>query len=309
MKVIIVHNFYQKPGGEDTVFAAEKELLRDNGHEVFELTENNERVSEIGKLELATKTVWSQEFCQRLSAEIDRVQPDIVHFHNTFMLVSPAAYRAASRKGIPVVQSVHNFRMICPGSTFYRDGHVCEECLHKIIPYPAIQHGCYKGRSTSVVATASVATHRLIGTWTKKVDRYIALTQFAREKMIEAGFPKERIVVKPNFIAHDPGVGARGGKYALFMGRLIAEKGVRTLLDAWRELDDIPLKILGDGPLMQEAQAYVEKHNLKQVSIMGYRSSAETMELLRDAYCMVAPSEWFEGFLLTLIEALASGVP
>lgn len=309
MRVLVVHNFYTKPGGEDKVFANEKELLETNGHEVFELTETNQRMDEMGKLELAATTMWSREFYQRMSSEIGRVQPDIVHFHNTFMLISPSGYYAARRHGIPVVQTIHNFRMVCPGSTYYRDNQVCEECLHKIIPYPAITHGCYKGRGTSAVVTAYLATHRLIGTWTRKIDRFIALTEFTRTKMAEAGFPQEKIVVKPNFLTQNMPIGARRGNYMLFIGRLIPEKGVRTLLEAWRELNDIPLKIVGDGPLRQEVEAFVAEHNLTNVSVLGHCQSAETMALLRDAYALVFPSEWYEGFPLTLIEAFASGVP
>ncbi len=310
MKILMVHNFYQQAGGEDVVFAAEKDLLRQHGHEVIEFTAHNDQVEQMDKLKLATNTLWSREYKQKLTALIAQTRPDIAHFHNTFMVISPAAYYACREAGIPIIQTLHNYRLFCLNATFYRDNHVCEDCLGKFFPLPGVIHACYRdSKVVSGVVASMLTTHRALGTWTRVIDRYIALTEFARDKFVEAGLPAEKLCVKPNFLKDDPGLGQHQGRYMIFVGRLTAEKGIMTLLEAWKNNPDIPLKIVGDGPLMEEVRAFVAAHQLTSVEIMGRQKREDTLALIQNAYALLFPSQWYEGMPMTIIEAFACGTP
>jgi len=205
MKVLVAHNFYQQPGGEDQVFADEVAMLREHGHTVIEHTVHNDSVAQLRKLELAKKTLWNQAAHDEFVQIIRRERPEIAHFHNTFPLLSPAVYYACHSEGVKVVQTLHNFRLFCPAATFFRDGHVCEDCMHAIAPWPAVAHACYRGnRAASAVSASMLVYHRVKRTWQDEVDIYIALTEFSRQKFIEGGLPPEKIVVKANFVSHDP---------------------------------------------------------------------------------------------------------
>jgi glycosyltransferase involved in cell wall biosynthesis len=309
MKVLRVHNYYQQPGGEEQCFAAEIALLEANGHQVVRYTAHNDAIDAMGRIEVAARTLWNQHSYRELRALIRRERPAIAHFDNTFPLISPAAYYAARHEGIPVVQSLHNFRLFCADASFFRDGRVCEDCLGKALPWPALQHRCYRNSvlATGVVAALQVS-HRAIGTWQRQVNRFVALTEFGRRKFIAGGIPAEKIVVKPNFLATDPGIGAGDGGYALFVGRLSPEKGIETLLTAWERVGShLPLKIVGDGPLRGTVQAAAER--LPQVAWLGRRNSAEVLELMRHAAMLVFPSRWYEGFPRVIVEAYAVGLP
>lgn len=309
MTVLAVHNYYQQPGGEDQVFAAEADLLEAHGHRVLRYTAHNDRLVGENPLALAKTAVWNGEVYRDLCALIKREQPRVVHFHNTFPLVSPAAYYAARAEGAPVVQSLHNYRLMCPNSLFFRDGGICEDCLGKPIPWPGVAHACYReSRAASGVVAMMLTVHRALRTWKEMVDAYVTLTGFAREKFIQGGLPKEKISVKPNFINSDPGAGEGSGGYALFVGRLSVEKGLGTLLAAWERLGErIPLKIVGDGPL---ADRVVEAAGrLPQVEWLGRRSAEEVYALMGEASALVFPSECYEGFPRVIVEAFAKGTP
>ena len=310
MTPLLVHNAYQQPGGEDTVFRAEAGLLRKQGHTVVQYCDENARANDMGSLKLAGDAVWSIGAQRKISAILREQRPTIAHFHNTFMLISPAAYYACHAADIPVVQTLHNYRLVCPAAIFYRDGEVCEDCIGRMVPWSAIIHGCYRqSRAASTVVTAMLAVHNLLRTWSRRVDIYIALSEFARRKFVEGGLPAEKIVVKPNFLENDPGVRQGAGVHALFVGRLTEEKGLWTLLRAWRALKHIPLKIAGDGPLKTKVAEFVQQENLTQVQVLGQRSRAEVLALMKQARFLVFPSEWYEGFPLTIAEALACAVP
>jgi glycosyltransferase involved in cell wall biosynthesis len=310
MKFCLVHNRYQQPGGEDEVFSAEAALLLQHGHEVTEYREDNRRIMEMGGLRAAVQTVWSLQSQRKLQRMLERVAPDIVHFHNTFLLISPSAYYACRKAGVPVVQTLHNFRLLCPAATFFRNGEVCEDCLGSSTFYPAIIHRCYKGSySRTAVVSAMLALHRFVKTWQRQVDIYVALTEFARRKFIEGGLPEEKIMVKPNFICPDPGAGDGAGSYVLCVGRLSAEKGMLTLLKAWQLVKTIPLKIVGDGPLYDELKMFVETRELSCIEILGRRSRADVFDLMKGARFLMFPSQWYEGLGLTVIEAFACGLP
>jgi len=206
-----------------------------------------------------------------------------------------------------VIQTLHNYRLLCPNAILYRDGGVCEDCLGRL-PWPGVMRGCYRGsRAQTVVVAAMLAVHRWLKTWLEKVDIYIALTEFARRKFIEGALPAEKVVVKPNFVHPDPGVRDGSGNYAIFVGRLSREKGVLTLLAAWELLKDIPLKIAGDGPLVEDVRR--RSQMLGGVEVLGRRDHKDVIGLLKGARFLVFPSEWYECFPVTFVEAFACGVP
>jgi glycosyltransferase involved in cell wall biosynthesis len=309
MKILAVHNRYQRPGGEDQVFVDETALLETRNHRVLRYEVHNDQVKHVNRLTLAKDTVWNTSAYRELRALIRRERPDVVHFHNTLPLVSPAGYYAAKAEGAPVIQTLHNYRLLCPVALFFRDGRVCEDCMGKAVPWPGVVHRCYRGsRAASGVIATMLTVHRALRTWTEMVDVYVALTEFARNKFVEGGLPAGKIVVKPNFVAPDPGRGQGGGGYALFVGRLAPEKGTGTMLAAWDRLGTrIPLKIVGDGPLKdQVVEAAARRSN---VEWLGHKPVADVHALMRKADMLVFPSQWYETFGRVAAEAFAAGTP
>lgn len=310
IRVLLVHNHYLRPGGEDTVFEAERSLLEHMGHKVITFVENNARLKNMNPFKAAANAVWSKDAQQKLRRVIQQTRPDIAHFHNTFLMISPAAYYTCKEAGVPVVQTLHNYRLICPSALLRREGQICEDCVGKAVPWPGVLHGCWRGsRAETAVVATMLTVHRLMKTWQEQVDVYIALTEFARQKFIEGGLPPEKIMVKPNFVEPDPGEGRHKGGYALFVGRLSSEKGVRTLLSAWRWLKNTRLKIVGDGPLLDEARNFIQREGLNMVELLGRKSRSEVFALMKKAKVLIFPSEWYEGFPMTLAEAFATGLP
>ncbi len=308
-RVLLVHNHYRQAGGEDRVFAAEGALLSRFGHQVSQYTASNSDIHGSGSVRLAAQTLWNPGARAGLAGLLRETRPEVVHVHNTFPLLSPSVYYAAKRNGAAVVQSLHNYRLLCPGANLFRDGRVCEECVGSPVPWRGAVHACYRhSRGASAATAAMLAVHRLIGTWTRMVDVFVALTEFARSKFVEAGFPAGRIAVKPNFVDPDPGRGSGSGAYALFVGRLSPEKGVGTLLDAWQRAGSrVSLRIVGDGPLAGEARQ--RAHRLPNVAVLGPRAADEVYRLMGDAAFLVVPSWWYEAFPLVLVEAFAKGTP
>ncbi|MBF0231572.1 MAG: glycosyltransferase family 4 protein [Desulfamplus sp.] len=324
MSILIIHNYYQQFGGEDIVFEAEKTLLKSKGHNVFTFVEDNARLNGFNILKAAVNTIWSQESIQRIQKLIELTKPDVAHFHNTFIRISPSAYYACKKAGIPVVQSLHNFRTICPGALLMRGNMLCEDCIGKFFPWPGAVHACWrKSKPQSAVVVSMLAFHRLLKTWTNQVNKYIALTDFSRNKFIQGGLPAEKIVVKPNFVdsdqlrandykLHAPKYSAPFyGQYALFVGRLSPEKGIQTLCHAWQAMggaSEISLKIVGDGPLLTEVKSLAEQKHLK-IEVLGRQTRVEVFRLMQGACFLVFPSEWYEGLPMTIIESYASGLP
>ena len=309
MKVIVCHNFYQRPGGEDQVFADETALLESHGHEVTRFTVHNDDIEGAGRLAMVGRTVWNRSVHAELAAIVKRERAQVVHFHNTFPLMSPAAYYAARSQGAAVVQTLHNYRLFCPAGVLYRNGKVCEECLGKAVPWPAVARGCYRGsRPATAVAAGMLSIHRAMGSWNNGVDAYVALSEFARRKYVQGGLPADRVIVKPNFVAPDPGVGRGDGNYVVFVGRLEAEKGVETLLHAWQtHMKGVRLKILGHGPLAHVVQRAVAE--CEDIEWLGRLPQREVHEAIGRASLLVIPSQWYEGFPKTLLEAYAKGTP
>lgn len=314
VRVLIAHNRYQQTGGEDAVVADEAALLTSRGHEVHQLLVDNRDIPEqrsvLTSARLAVDTIWSRQAAEQVRTAVREFRPDVVHFHNTFPLISPSAYYAVRAEGVPVVQTLHNYRLLCPAAIFHRDAKsVCEDCLGRIVPWPGVVHGCYRqSRPQTGVVAAMLVAHRAARTWHRAVDRYVALTEFARQRFVAGGLPADRIVVKPNFVHPDPGPGAHRGGYALFVGRLTPEKGIPTLLAAWEHLEGrIPLKIVGDGPLREQVVRAAQRH--PEIEWLGPRPSDEVLALMGDALAVIVPSEWYETFGRVVVEAYATGTP
>lgn len=308
MKILSVHARYALPGGEDEVFAAERDLLRQHGNEVLEHVEDNASIAGQGKLGLAARTIWSRGDYERIRATIRQHGIELVAVHNFFPLISPAVFHAARAEGAAVVQTLHNYRLICPKATLMRDGALCDDCVGRTFPLPAIEHSCYRGSRvlTGVLATM-LAVHHGMGTWQKTVTRYIALTDYMRDWFVAGGLPAERVVVKPNFVP-DYGVGSGDGRQFVFVGRLTVEKGVSVLLQAWRQArPDSTLKIIGSGP--DEVALRAEAGGLPNVVFLGHQPRERVVEEMKRATAVVVPSIWPEPFGLTIIEALAAGTP
>jgi glycosyltransferase involved in cell wall biosynthesis len=309
MRVLMVHCRYQIRGGEEECYEAEQRLLRAAGVEVDTYEDNNQRIEELGGLRTGLDTVWSRSAYRAIRARLRERHCDVVHVHNFFPLISPAVYYAAQAEGCSVVQTLHNYRLSCSAAIFYREGRVCEDCLGKAVPWPAVLHRCYRGSlAGSAAVAAMLAGHRLLGTWRRKVDLFIALNEFMRSKAIAGGLPAERIVVKPNFVGNDPGLGGGQGGFALFTARLNPEKGVAELLAAWRRLGArIPLKIMGDGPLTEMVKQAAA--TTPGIEYIGRRPLAEFYELLGQASFFMFTSTWYEGFPRVINECYARGTP
>jgi glycosyltransferase involved in cell wall biosynthesis len=305
----MLHNRYQILGGEEQSCVAEVALLRDHGHQVELLEEDNRRVEQLGHARTALRTVWSRESYHRIHEKLQGSNFDILHVQNFFPLWSPSVYYAASRNHVPVVQTLHNYRLMCVNSLFFRDQHVCVECMGRLLPWRGVLHACYHdSRAASAVVAGMVGVHRLAGTWRSLIKRYIAVSEFARKKYVAGGFPQEKIVVKPNFIHPTPSPGAGGGGYALYVGRLSPEKGIATMLEAWKSArNPIPLKVVGEGPLTELVIA--AGHACPKIEYMGSKSLAEVLDLMRMAEFLVFPSEWYETMGRTIMEAFAVGTP
>jgi glycosyltransferase involved in cell wall biosynthesis len=301
MRILICHNAYQQRGGEDMVVQAEQDLLVSRGHEVRLFSRHNDEVKDIGPASLALQTLWSRNSHDAIAADLARWRPDIVHVHNTFPLISPSVYWASAHAGIPVVQTLHNFRLLCPQAMFLRDGKVCEDCLGRL-PWRGAARGCYRGSSAqSSVLAGMLMLHRALGTWQHKVSRYIALNRFCRDKFIAGGLPAERIAVKPNFVDCDaPEPLPREG--FLFVGRLSAEKGLAVLASAVVETG-LCVQVAGVGP---EAHAV---EGLAKVKMLGALTAREVFWRMARARALVLPSIWYENFPRTVVEAYANGLP
>jgi glycosyltransferase involved in cell wall biosynthesis len=309
MKILVVHNSYQRSGGEDTVCNNEIQLLRQFGHEVREYRDDNRRIPELSNMRLAMETMWSRHSHERMSAILADFRADVVHVHNTFPLISPSVYYAAKKNRAAVVQTLHNFRLLCLNAVFLRDGKICEDCLTTWAQLPGIRHKCYRnGHIASAGVAAMVTLHRILKTWRTQVDIYLALSEFARTKFVAGGLPEHKIIVKPNCLTGDPGIGTGDGKFALYVGRLSPEKGIATLLSAWEKVGSrMPLKLAGDGP--ESARVQDAAARFPGVEWLGQVPHEQVLSLLKQSQFLVIPSTCYENFPLVAAEAFASGTP
>ena len=305
MRVLIAHNSYRHIGGEDVVVAAERALLERNGHEVVTFTASNHAVTGLAsRIVTALRAPYATETRDALARRLADCRPDLVHVHNFFPLLSPSIYDACADAGVPVVQTLHNYRLVCPVATLSRRGKVCELCVTGSA-YQSVLHGCYRGSRAGTLAVARmIEYHRGRDTWRTRVDRFIALTDFARRKFVEGGLPAGKISVKPNFV-DDPGPPSQIERQgALFVGRLSAEKGIATLRDAWRALET-PLRVAGEGPM----HSALAGHGSGRLSLLGALSAEDVAREMAAAAFLVVPSECYESFPMVIAEAYAHGLP
>jgi glycosyltransferase involved in cell wall biosynthesis len=313
MVMLFVHNYYQRPGGEDAGVRQERDLLAAAGHRIVEYSRCSTEIALNGissRIKLGAGALWSKQTYNELRSLIAKERPEVAFIHNTVPLISPSAYYACAEAGIPVIQTLHNFRFLCPAGTFLRDGKICEECVTSTL-FQSVRHGCYQDSVTASATLAlMLAGQRALGTWKEKVACYIARTEFARKKFIAGGLPAERIVVKPCFVHPDPGPRGGSGNTVLFLGRLSPEKGLRTLIAAWEHLGgEVPLRIAGDGPLREELESEVERRRIAGVKVLGRVADGDLLAEMKRARFLIFPSEWYEGLPLTIAEAFACGVP
>lgn len=299
LSILSAHNFYQNKGGEDVVYATELDLLRANHHQVGAYERTNREIRSGGAA--AAKSIWNVSSHRELRALVKLSTFDVVHFHNTFPLISPSAYYAVAGESA-IVQTLHNFRLICPGALLSRNRAPCEDCLTEKSLQPAVRHACYRGsRAATAAVVTMLGTHRFAGTYQRMVDAYIVLSEFARQKFITGGLPEDRLFVKPNFVPNEP-IGHGAGGYAFFAGRLSTEKGVATLQEAWQHLRGLELRIAGDGPLASSRWPL-------GIKALGIQPRPRVFDLMRDANVVILPSTWYEHGPLSVIEAFACGTP
>ena len=315
MKVLLLHNFYgsEAPSGENVVFEAEKALLEQHGHTVQVFTRHSDEIRTQGlrgAIEGAAAVPWNPFAAAALRKLVDDFLPDVVHAHNTFPLISPAIFHAIGQRAARVL-TLHNYRLLCPAAIPMRDGKVCTDCIRQRSVLPALQHACYRGSRLATLPLAmNVALHRRIGTWQHQVDAFIALSEFQRQLMAQGGLPVERLHVKPNFYAGNPSVIPFSERldYVVFVGRLGQEKGVRTLIDAWRSWGEHApeLRLVGDGPLREQFKRQAQGLRIR---FMGQIPANEAQAQIANACLLVLPSECFEGFPMVVREAFAFGTP
>jgi len=307
----MVHNRYQQRGGEDSVVDAEVGLLTANGIEVSRLDADNDSIRSLrAKIQVSTSQFLASSAMQgKIRGALAEFRPDVVHVHNWFPTISASIFRTCQRAGIPVVHTLHNYRLLCVNATLFRNGRVCEDCIGTTFRTPGVIHQCYRDSHLgSAIATAGMLAHWAAGTWQHSVDRFITLSDFAKRKLIEGGLPAEKLAVKPNFVDPDPGPGPGDGGYLLYVGRLTEEKGLRTLLQCWKSGSDLPqLRIVGSGPLQYEVAAAAAA--LPNLEWLGGKGAMEVIELMGRASATVCPSLWYEGMPRVVIESFAVGTP
>ena len=310
LSVLVIHNRYQRPGGEDAVVRAEMELLRSAGHRVIPYFRDNSAIahySGLRKASLLASTTWNQRTYADVRALINREHPDIAHCHNFLPLVSPSVYDACKSAGVPVVQTLHNYRLLCPAGTLFSRGRRCQHCTRGVMQ--GVSRGCYRdSRIQTAAVSVMLGAHRLRGTWTRSVDAYVTPSQFCRDFFVAAGLLEHKVHVKPNFLMQDPGPRSEHGDYALFIGRLSAEKGVLEMLAAWSRLPEVKLLIAGDGPLREQTRRAASQSR-GHIKLLGHLDPAQTLARIKGARFLVFPSRWYEPFGMGLLEAAASGVP
>lgn len=323
-RILQVHNFYQIPGGEDVVVRNEKRLLEEHGHTVFTYYRTNKELKEKGiwgKLCLPFTAVYSFRTVREVKKIIRENKIDIVHVHNTLTMVSPSVFYAAFRCHVPVVQTLHNFRMLCPAGSFFRDNVICEECVADGLRC-AVRHKCYRGSTAQTVVSAMILKiHRMLGTY-RRVN-FICLTEFNRKKLLNAlnapSVPKrrwavdaDRVYIKPNFTFAEglaPSSESGQEEYFLFAGRVEALKGIDIAIKAFEQLPEKKLYIAGTGPMMEEMQAYVKEHQLTNITFLGYLQKEEMSERFYHARAVIMTSQCYEAFAMTIAEAYSYGVP
>ena len=331
MNILIVHNYYQIAGGEDTVVANESAMLKKNGHKVILYKRDNSELktmSTLSKLGLPFTTIYNKKTADDICALIKSEKIDVIHVHNTLNLVSAAVYYAARKSGVPIVQTIHNYRLMCPKATFYRDSAICEDCINKNL-FCALKHKCYRDSfAQTLVCALATKIHRMKRIYS--YNNYICLTEFGKSKLLMINKDSKRkmidpdkVFIKPNFMPagnKEPVAFADRKNRFVYAGRLDETKGVDFLLKSWKVLcdnleftgknsDNIELVICGEGPLEKWCSDFVANEKLKNVTLMGKVSHEKVIELLKYARVMILPTRWYECFPMSIAESFSVGTP
>ncbi|MBO1750290.1 glycosyltransferase family 4 protein [Actinotalea sp. BY-33] len=312
MRILVVHNRYRtgQPSGEDVVVDQDLRVLADAGHDVRTYQRESDDIATWGLAArgvLPARVLWSPGDAAAVRRSIEDSRPDVMHVHNTFPVISPSVLGAARRRGVPVVATLHNYRLFCASGTLLREGRPCTRCIDRS-PLPGLVHGCYRGsRLATAPVTASVALHGALRTWTHGVNRFVVMTEFARSMVTRAGLPEAQVVVRPHGVSEAPQVRDGAGDGFLYVGRLSHEKGIDLLIDAWDNRLG-RLEVIGDGDLATDLRRRVADRAL-DVVFLGSLPQAEVRCRMASARALVVPSRAYETFGLSAVEAMAAGVP
>jgi glycosyltransferase involved in cell wall biosynthesis len=312
MKILFIHNQYTQRGGEDVALDLETKLLQEKGHDIKKLVFTNDSIAggAVSKIRSAFNAVYNFNAFKETEKLIKDFKPDIIHVHNLFFVASPSVLFAAAKFKIPVVLTIHNYRLVCANALLLRDGQVCELCIGKTLPLDGIKYKCYHNSSAqSALVTTITSFHKLVKTWQQKVSAYIVLTNFAKAKLTSSSLQidENKLIVKPNFI-EDPGSGTWPREdYFVFVGRISEEKGIHILLEAFANLPAQKIFIIGDGPQKQLLQQQYLSHS--NISFEGSLDKPAVLSILQKSKALIFPSIWYEGLPFTIVEAFATGTP
>lgn len=315
--VLIVHNLYQVPGGEDTVVRNEKTLLEQNGHKVILYTRHNDEIKKFSllkKIILLFSTLYSFKTYREIKNIIIENNIELMHVHNTLPLISFSSYHAAFACKVPVVQTVHNYRLLCPGATFTRDEKICEICISKGL-HNSVMYKCYRNSYIQTLLSAiNIKLHRSIGTY--KRAHFICFTEFIKNKLLEVNtfndvINPNHVYIKPHFTTFKSEIkyaNERKNQY-IFVGRLDKLKGIWILLEAWNKIKDIQLIICGTGPEEMEIREYIEKKGFTNIKLMGFVKNETARDLISESKALIMPSQWYETLPMTFVECFSVATP
>ena len=308
--VLMAHNYYQVPGGEDTVFHNEVRMLEKNGHKVTKYTRHNNEIKGgvFSKLRLGIDTIFSFKTYKEVKKIIDENDIDVVHVHNTLPLISPSIYYAARAKKVPVVQTIHNFRLLCSAATFTRNSEICEDCVSKGLGQ-SLKHRCYRDSLVqTVIMYVMLKLHRIIGTYDK--INYITLTEFNKQKLLNLVKDESKIYVKSNFVEKREASKRYLEDYFVYIGRLDDLKGINFLVEAWKDIDkNINLYVIGTGPEVQNLKEFILENKMNNVKLLGFMERKDAFKIIEKSRAIIVPSKWYEGFPMTIVESFSLGVP
>jgi len=328
MRILFANKFYYLNGGCERYFFGLDKLLQDEGHKIIPFSmahpENEESqylsyfASQVdfslsagiaNKIKAGLNVIYSNEARKKIDMLITETYPQIAHLHNFAHQLSPSILYALRKKNIPIIQTLHDLKLVCPTYTMYTQGEVCERCLNGQY-YNALRYRCNKGSlSASAINVVEMYLHNRILHSYDKVNAFIAPSAFLRQKMISGGFASEKVYHIPNFInADDYTPHYENDGYLLYFGRLIDVKGLDVLLRAMQELPEVCLIVAGRGADQERYEAYVQEHNLN-VSFVGFQSGNDLRKLVQNSLTVVVPSVWYESFGLVILEAFAYGKP
>ena len=316
MNLLMVHNYYQIPGGEDTVLENEMNLLKKHGQNVYVYSRNNGEMKQFSKWQklcLPFTTLFSIKTYREIIKEVKEKEINLIHVHNTLCLISPSVFWAAKKCKVPVVQTIHNFRMQCPGATFYCQGEICEKCYNNLLA--SLKSKCYRdSKMQTLMLVMMLKLHRIIGTY--RDVHFICLTEFNKKKLLQLNENKkivdeDKVYVKPNFYYSKKEIipyEKRKNQF-IYVGRLEENKGLKTLLTTFEQLPEYHLLICGTGTLEDYCKSFIEEHNTRNIELKGFVEHNEAIALMVESKAVLLPTKWYEGFPMTIVESFSVGTP